>query len=54
MFYRIRYKGLNVNEDFVRLHHVDNTNTETIAEKITTLLSDMNLNVCTSNERSVL
>ena len=38
-------KGLNVHEDFVRLHQVDNTNAETIAEKITTSLNDMNLNV---------
>ena len=34
-----------MHEDFVRLNQVDNTNAETIGEKITASLSDMNLNV---------
>ena len=37
--------NLDVHEDFVKLHHVDETNAETITEKIVATLRDLNLNV---------
>ena len=36
-------KSLQVHEDFVQLHNVDNTNAETITEKITESLRDLHL-----------
>jgi len=38
-------KCLDVHEDFIHLHDVDNTDTETITRKITKSLHDLHLNI---------